>query len=54
VHTTTRSASAHCFVDVMGDEDHRGAALAPDIEQKALHLRSGLHVERGERLVHPV
>ena len=28
----------HRLVDVMGDEQHRGAAVAPDVEQEVLHL----------------
>jgi hypothetical protein len=36
----------------MGHEQHRGAAVAPDVEQEVLHLLAGLDVERRERLVH--
>jgi hypothetical protein len=37
------------FIDVMGDEDDRGATFAPDIEQKTLHFCPRQHIERGKR-----
>ena len=40
------------LVDMMGDEQHRGLADIPDVEQKALHLDAGLDVESGEGFVH--
>src|SRR5580704_7871547 len=36
----------------MCHEQDGGSGGAPDIDQKILHLRAGLHVERGKRLVH--
>ena len=42
----------HRLVDVVGDEQDRGRGLAPDIDEKALHLRPRLDVEGGEGLVH--
>ena len=35
----------------MGDEQHRQAELAIEIEQLLLHQHAGLRVERAERLV---
>src|SRR4029077_8878528 len=43
----------HGLVYMMGDEQHGGAALAPDIDEEVLHLLARLHVERSERLVPP-
>ena len=40
------------LVDMMGDEQHRGLADIPDVEQKALHFDARLDVERGEGFVH--
>ena len=42
----------HRLVDMMRDEQHRRAAVAPDVEQEVLHLGARLHVERRERLIH--
>ena len=42
----------HSLVDMMGDKQYRSARLAPDVDEKILHLRARLHVERGKRLVH--
>ena len=39
------------LVDVVGDEDHGLAQLAPDVQQPLLHEQAGLRVERAERLV---
>ena len=36
----------------MGDEHHRRAGHAADVEQQVLHLHAGQFVERAERLVH--
>src|SRR4051794_39247448 len=40
------------LVDLVGNEEHRLAGLAPDLEQLLLHELARLGVERGERLVH--
>ena len=40
------------FVDLMRDEQHGLARLAPDLQQLGLHELAGLRVERGERFVH--
>src|SRR5215467_14496840 len=40
------------LVDVMGNEQHRGATAAPHVDQELLHPLARLHVEGGERLVH--
>lgn len=42
----------NCLVEVMGDEQDRGAQLLPELQQLVLHDGLGLHVERAERLVH--
>ena len=40
------------LVDLMRDEQHGLARLAPDLQQLGLHVLARLRVERGERLVH--
>src|SRR5262252_4276419 len=40
-----------CFLDVMGDEQHGLAEVAPELHQPFLHLELGLGVERPERLI---
>ena len=39
------------LLDVMGDEQHRLAEVAPQLHQPFLHLQLGLRIERAERLV---
>ena len=41
----------HRLVDVVGDEDHGLAQLAPDVEQPLLHEQARLGIESSERLV---
>ncbi len=52
VMTTTRSAERDGLLQVVRHEDHRGLAARPQPQQLVLHEAAGLHVERGERLVH--
>src|SRR5436309_3206986 len=40
------------LLEVVGDEDDRGAGFRPEGEQLVLHQAPRLHVEGGERLVH--
>ena len=42
----------HRLGDGVGDEDHRGAAALPEVEQQVAHVRPGDLVESGEGLVH--
>ena len=47
-----RSDEEHRLVEVVRDEHHGLARALPELEHRFLHRRLGLHVERGERLVH--
>jgi hypothetical protein len=40
------------LLEIMGDEHHRLAVKAPQVEQQVAHDLPGLRVERAERLVH--
>ena len=50
-HDDDAIAHVDCFVDVVGDEQHRGAALLPQAQHFILHPHAGEGVERAERFV---
>ncbi len=45
-------ADEHRFIDAVGHEQDGAAGAIPDPQRLLLQLLAGLHVERGERLVH--
>ena len=49
---TTRSDKRDRLFEIVGDEQHRLAVGAPQVEQQIAHDLAGLRVERPERLVH--
>ena len=49
---TTRSDKRDRLFEIMGDEQHRLAVGAPQVEQQVAHDLPRLRVERTERLVH--
>ena len=49
--TPMRSDSMRRLVERMGDQQHGGAGLAPELEQFVAHQQPRLLVERAERLV---
>ena len=48
----TPAAEMNCFIQVMGDEHHRHAALLPDRSNQLLHAAARVGVQRAEGLVH--
>ena len=50
-HDDDAVAHVNRFVDVVGDEQHGGAARLPEAQHFILHAHAGKGVERAERFV---
>ena len=50
-HDDDSIAHVNCFIDVVGDEQHRCAASLPDAQHFILHSHAREGVERAERFV---
>src|SRR5438034_9205311 len=50
-HDDDAVAHIERFVDVMGDEEHRGAARLPEAQHFVLHAHAGKSIEGAERFI---
>src|SRR5262245_59035352 len=50
-HDHDSIAHVNCFIDIMGDEKHRGAAIFPKPQDFVLHKHACEGVQRAERFV---